>query len=292
MLVVAATALFGTIGTARVLGPTASSWSVGALRLLLAVAVLLAVARWLDGRGRLWALVRRPESFLAGAGQAAFQLTFLTAVELTGVAVTTLVAIGSAPLLTGVLTRAVTARWVAATALGLVGLGMLVGGSVGPLSHVGLLLALGAGLAYAVYTTASSRLARNSPSASVTAAGFVVAAALLGPALLVTDNGWVMTRAGATSLGYLAVVATALAYLLFVTGLRAVPAATAQTLGLTEPVVATALGVLVLGESLRPVSYLGASLVIAGLVVLAREPGTGNPTVSPRWRSRRLRSSS
>lgn len=269
LLVVTATALFGTIGTARVLGPSASSWSVGALRLLLAVAVLVAVARWQDGRGRTWGLVPRRDSLLAGAGQATFQVTFLTAVELTGVAVATLVAIGSAPLITGLLTRSVSRRWVAATVLALLGLALLVSGSVAPLSRTGLALALGAGLAYAVYTTASSRLTAHAPPASVTAAGFVVAAALLAPALLVTDSSWVASAAGAGLLVYLALVATAVAYLLFVTGLRVVPAASAQTLGLTEPVVATALGVLVLGEALRPVGLLGAVLVLAGLAVLA-----------------------
>lgn len=269
LLVVTATSLFGTIGTARVLGPSASSWSLGALRMLLAVAVLVAVAAWLDGRGVAWGLVPRRDSLLAGAGQATFQVTFLTAVELTGVAVATLVAIGSAPLLTGLLTRSVTRRWAVATALAVLGLGLLVSGSVAPLSGTGLLLALGAGLAYAVYTTASSRLTSHAPPASVTAAGFIVAAAVLAPALLVTDSSWLASVAGTGLLVYLALVATALAYLLFVTGLRAVPAASAQTLGLTEPVVATALGVLVLGEALRPVGLLGAALVLCGLAVLA-----------------------
>lgn len=269
LLVVTATSLFGTIGTARVLGPSASSWSLGALRLLLAVAVLVAVAAWLDGRGVAWGLVPRRDSLLAGAGQATFQVTFLTAVELTGVAVATLVAIGSAPLMTGLLTRSVTRRWAVATALAVLGLGLLVSGSVAPLSGTGLLLALGAGLAYAVYTTASSRLTAYAPPASVTAAGFIVAAAVLAPALLVTDNSWLVSAAGTGLLVYLALVATALAYLLFVTGLRAVPAASAQTLGLTEPVVATALGVLVLGEALHPVGLLGAVLVLCGLAVLA-----------------------
>lgn len=271
-LVVAATALFGTIGTARVLGPEASSWSVGALRLLVAVVVLVAFAAWRDGRGATWSLVRRRESLLAGAGQAAFQVTFLAAVELAGVAVTTLVAIGSAPLVTGVLTRAVTPRWLAATGVALTGLVLLVAGSVAPLSTPGLLLALGAGLSYSCYTTASSRLAAHAPAASVTAAGFVVAAALLAPALLVTDNGWVASGAGLLLLGHMSLVATALAYLLFVLGLQRIPAASAQTLGLTEPVVATALGVLVLDERLRPVGLLGAVLVVAGLAALGRRP--------------------
>lgn len=292
-LVLAATALFGTIGTARVLGPSASSWSVGSLRLAVAAVVLVVLAARLDrprhrvARSRsvpsLAELIRHRDTWLAGAAQAAFQLTFLTAVELAGVAVSTLVAIGSAPLVTGLLTRAVTRQWLVATALGLTGLGLLVGGSVSGAaedSGTGIALALGAGVAYAGYTTASSRLAARAPAASVTAAGFVVAAAVLAPALLVTDHAWLLTAAGVAMVAYLALVATALAYLLFVTGLRHVPPATAQTMGLTEPVVATVLGVLVLGEVLRPSGIAGALLVLAGLSVVARRPG-GTPPAPP-----------
>jgi DME family drug/metabolite transporter len=270
LLVVTAASLFGTIGTARVLGPDASSWSVGGMRLLVAVAALLAVASRFDGPRRSWTLVRRPESLLAGAGQAVFQVTFLTAVQLTGVAVGTLVAIGSAPLVTGLLARTVSTRWAVATGLGLVGLCLLVTGSADDVSWPGVLLALGAGVAYAVYTTSSSRLAAQAPAASVTAAGFVVAAGLLAPVLLLTDNGWVASREGLALLGYLSLVATALAYLLFVRGLMTVPAATAQTLGLAEPVVATALGLVVLDERLGAWGFLGATMVLAALVVLAR----------------------
>lgn len=268
----AAVCLFGTIGTARVLGPDASSWSVGGLRLLVAVVALLAFAAYADGPRTVWPLVRRPESLLAGAGQAAFQVTFLTAVQLTGVAVGTLVAIGSAPLVTGLLTRHLSRRWVVSTALGLAGLVLLVVGAGEDVSGRGALLALGAGLSYAVYTTASSRLATTSPPASVTAAGFVVAAVLLAPVLLVTDNSWAGSAAGISLLVYISLVATALAYLLFVTGLRSVPASTAQSLGLTEPVVATVLGMAVLGERLGPLGLLGAGIVLVGLVVLARAP--------------------
>jgi drug/metabolite transporter, DME family len=54
------------------------------------------------------------------------------------------------------------------------------------------------------------------------------------------------------------------------------------TLMLTDPLVATLLGVLVLGESLAPIAGVGVVLVLAGLllqgVVLAREePGLEEP---------------
>jgi drug/metabolite transporter, DME family len=267
--------LFGTVGTARVLGPAVSSWSLGAMRLLLGAAVLVLVARLVDGtrpgRAGLPALARRPASLLAGLGQAGFQVTFLAAVELTGVAVGTLVAIGSAPVFSGILTRTVERVWLLATGLAVAGVALLAVGGAQHLSPYGVLAALGAGLSYALYTAASRSLAQQGePPASVAAAGFVVAAALLAPALLVTDRSWIWTTGGLTLVLYLGIVATAVAYLLFVAGLRHVMAPAAQTIGLAEPVVATTLGVLVLGERLRPLGLVGCLLVLGGIGVLAR----------------------
>lgn len=203
-------------------------------------------------------------------------MTFLAAVELTGVAVSTLVAIGSAPIFSGILSRLVHRRWVISTGLAVLGVAMLLTGAGAQVSWYGIVAALAAGFSYALYTVASGSLARAQYAAApVTAAGFVVAAVLLAPALLLTDNRWLVTPAGAGMVLYLAAVATTAAYLLFVRGLRHVPPPTAQVVGLVEPVVATALGVLVLGERIRPVAALGCVLVVAALVVVARGPSPG-----------------
>lgn len=275
LLVVGATTVFGTIGTVRVLGPTASSWSVGALRLLIAMALLVVIARLVDARAdERWplpALLLRPPTLAAGLGQAGFQVTFLAAVELTGVAVSTLVAIGSAPVFSGLLSRSVGRDWLVATALALLGLTLLLGGAEAEVSAYGVATALAAGLCYATYTFSSGLLAAaGHPPTSVTAAGFSVAGVLLAPALLVTDNRWALTGQGLVMVLYLAVVATVVAYLLFVAALRHLSAPTVQVVGLLEPVVATLLGVLVLGERLEPLASLGLLLVLAGLVVIAR----------------------
>jgi DME family drug/metabolite transporter len=71
----------------------------------------------------------------------------------------------------------------------------------------------------------------------------------------------------------LAVGATAGAYLLFIAGLGGVPAATAATLALAEPLTATLLGVTVFGERLGRVAVLGALVVAVALLLTARRPG-------------------
>lgn len=103
--VLTGTALFDTVGTARPLDPDAPAAAVGAARAILAAAVLVPLAVW---AGESWfAALRRRPVWAAGASQAAFQVTFLAAVLLTGVATGTLVAIGSAPLFAGLLHRRV-----------------------------------------------------------------------------------------------------------------------------------------------------------------------------------------
>jgi len=275
LLVLAGASLFGTIGTARVLGPDSPSGSVGAVRVLLAAVVLVALASVSrPGAGawrREWA---RGSTLVAGGAQAAFQLTFLAAVLHTGVAVGTLVAIGTAPLVAGLLSRQVSRSWAVATCVALVGLVLLVlGGGGARLSWTGLLLAAGAGTAYGVYLVATSRaVTRGAPPALTTAVAFTVAAVVLLPWLALEDASWLGTGSGWLMVVYLALVPTVLAYRLFARGLRSVPASTASTMALAEPVVATVLGVALLDERLSVVGWLGAGLVLTGLVLVSRRP--------------------
>jgi DME family drug/metabolite transporter len=63
-------------------------------------------------------------------------------------------------------------------------------------------------------------------------------------------------------------VATAAAYTLFARGLQRVPAATALSLSLVEPLTAALLGISLLGEQLTPLRGLGMGLLFGGLVLL------------------------
>lgn len=271
---VAATALFGTVGTARVLGPDVSAWPVAAARLGLGGGLLLAVALLAGVRlATLRGLWRRPAVWAAALGMASFQVSFLAAVAETGVAVGTLLAIGSAPLFTGVITRHVDRVWALTTGLALVGLTLLVlgggGGAGGALTPGGVALALLAGASYATYAVASSAL-RAAGALAAPAAVFVLAGALGVPVLLFSDVAWLVSLGGAGMVLYLAVVPTVLAYILLARGLRVLAPSAVATLGLTEPVVAAALGVLVLGERIPALGLTGAVLLVTALGVFAR----------------------
>lgn len=271
---------FGTTGTAQALGPDASSITVGAARVAVGALLLLA-AEWAmkrraahGGATPAWPL--RPLA-VGALGVAAYQLCFFAAVKDTGVAVGTVVALGSAPALAGLggwlLDRAVPGRaWALATALACAGVATLAlgGGSNSDVSAPGVALALGAGAAYAAFVLASKRLLDQGHQVEpVMARLFGLGALLLSPALLLGDAAWLATAPGAAMALWLGAVPTAIAYILFASGLRHLPANEVATLTLAEPVTAALLGAAVLGERPGPTALVGIVIILAGLAVLA-----------------------
>jgi DME family drug/metabolite transporter len=274
VLVVTAAVLFGTTGTAQALGPGASPLAVGAARIAVGAVLLLAAARLVGGRGgaRAWS---RGALLAAAGGIAGYQLAFFAAVADTGVAVGTVVALGSAPALAGLLARctggaALDGRWAACTALATAGVLLLVlSGAEAHVSLPGIALALGAGTSYATYTVASKRLlADGHAPEAVMARGFGLAALALAP-LLVLSGGEVWSADGLVLALYLGAIPTALAYVLFARGLQRLTAGETATLTLAEPLTAAALGTLVLAERPGLLALAGAALVLAGLAALA-----------------------
>lgn len=284
---IAAAALWGTTGTAQSFAPDgATPLAVGAVRIALGGSVLVAFAALtgLISREKAPAMSRAISRdawlpvVVAAVGVALYQPLFFAGVSLSGVSVGTVIAIGSAPVMAGLAGFAALGErpgvlWVAATALAIAGCVLLLGsGSTGEISALGVISALGAGLCYGSYATASKTLLdRGLSQSSVMALAFGVGGALLAPALLFVDLGWLTESAGIAVALHLGLVATAAAYLLFAKGLSGLPVATAATLSLAEPLTAGLLGFLLLGERLGPVALLGAALLLCGLLATVRQ---------------------
>jgi len=279
LAVLLAAVLFGTTGTAQALGPDAAApLAVGSARILVGAALLALVARRIAPPGPV-AWDRR---VLAASGVcvALYQVAFFVAVDLTGVAVGTVVAIGSGPAFAGALAWAIegerpTRRWAAATALAAAGVGLLVAGSGGAaVDPAGVGLALVSGLGYAGYTVGAKRLLRvgHAPEA-VMAWAFGIGALVLLPVLAAAAGPWLIEPGGLALVLYLGALPTALAYVLFARGLQRLGAGETATLTLAEPLTAAALGIAVLGESPTAGTAAGAALVLAGLGVLAAGAG-------------------
>ncbi|HLN78846.1 MAG TPA: EamA family transporter [Nocardioidaceae bacterium] len=274
LLVLAGASLFGTVGTAQALGPDVPASSLAASRLLVTALAFACIAMALGRSHGVLAATRHVPTWLAGLGQASFNLCFLAAMTHAGVAVGTLVAIGATPIITGLVARHVTRLWLFATAVAVAGLGLLVGGQqAGPLSvsPVGVLLALGAAASYATYIVAGNAAERRGlETQSFLAAAFTVSALATLPWLLVGSVDWVGTADGALLLGYLVLVPTILSYSLFNRGLRGIRSSTASTLGLVEPVIAATLAWFVLDERLTRLGLVGAVLILIGLLLIVR----------------------
>jgi DME family drug/metabolite transporter len=127
-----------------------------------------------------------------------------------------------------------------------------------------------AGGCYGVYTVAAKHLIQRGTSMpAAVAVTLLVGGSVLAPWTL-SALPELTTPSTLALVLWLGPVTAAAAYWFFVTGLRRVSAATAGTLALVEPLVATTLAVLVLGERLSAPVTAGAVLLLGGLVIVSR----------------------
>jgi len=273
-LVLAAAMLWGTTGTAQAFAPAGyDSAAIGALRLLVGgiALLLLTLYRKEFGSFRDWQF--RP-LLLAALFTATYQLTFFSAVAKTGVAVGTVVGIGSAPIAGGLLAlifrgESPGRRWYAATLLAIFGC-ILLGFSGGEVTvdPLGIALAIAAGAAYAAYTLMIKGLLEHQNPNAVMAIVVCLGALILSPALFRIDTEWLLQPGSVAVILHLGLATMALSYWLFARGLQTVAVGSAVTLSLAEPMTAALLGIFVLGEILNLQAGLGIMLIFCGLAVL------------------------
>ncbi|MDR7190396.1 DME family drug/metabolite transporter [Microbacterium sp. BE35] len=290
LAVLAAALLFGTTGTSQALGPAGTTpLSIGVMRMVIGGTGLAIIAFSLAARHarRLPAGTVRPRwgarpvllMVLTGACLALYQPLFFLGTARNGVAVGTVVALGSAPILAGLLEWALTRRmptptWMGATALATIGVVLLgfggEAGTAGGTDPLGLLGSIGAGASFAVIANAQRRLLDDGwdPFTVVGAMG-ASSAIICAFALPFVDLSWLGTTSGAVMALWLGLATISIAYVLFTWGLSGLTAATAATLTLGEPLTASVLGIVVLGERLSALAIVGLVVLAAGLALLA-----------------------
>ncbi|WP_406006026.1 DMT family transporter [Streptomyces sp. NBC_00637] len=294
----AASVLWGTTGTAATFAPNVGPLAIGAVAMGLGglLQALIAAPGIVHHASRLR---ERRGTVLLGAGSVAvYPLAFYSSMHLAGVAVGTVVSIGTAPLASVLIERVVdgrrlTRRWTFAATLGLLGTLLLCvaeashadvgaeGGSVAA-TLLGTGLGLVAATTYALYAWSAHRLiARRIPSHAAMGAVFGIGGLVLLPVLAVTGAPLVDSWSDAAVGAYMALIPMFVGYVLFGRGLARVPASTATTLSLLEPAVAAVLAVAVVGERLPATGWTGVTLVVACLAVITlpapaprnRQPG-------------------
>jgi DME family drug/metabolite transporter len=294
VLVAVAGVLWGTGGLAATFAAQHSTLSWPALSALRLVAGGLLMVAPTAATGELRRIPRTPASLrhigLTALLSAVYQGAYFQALALVGVAVATVIALGSAPVAVAIASairgrRMPSAAVIVALVAAVVGL-ILVTDAPAVASDpaktaLGVLLALVAGLSFAGTTVVNRRAGpRLTPPAliatSFTVAGLLVAiwGAFAGFDLMGTD------AAGWAWIAFLAAVPTVLAYLAFFGGLlRGVPSTTAAILSLIEPVTATVLAVTVLREPLTLAASIGIILLLLA-VVLVRPQRAGDGAIA------------
>ncbi|MGW6350426.1 DMT family transporter [Streptomyces sp. NPDC055080] len=284
-LVVAGVA-WGTAGAAaslifRVsdLGPLALSfWRCAGGLVLLAGALALRPRRTPGpaetGRRRLLRILG------TGIGLTLFQSAYFAAVEVTGLAVGTVVTLGAGPVLIAVGARLTMGERLGRGGLAgvtgaLAGLAVLVlGGDGAEVRPLGVALALLSAAGYAAITLLTRWLGRDGGGGDalatsawafgIGAVGLLPMAAAEGLVPHTAETGQVLWL-----LVYVAAVPTALAYALYLAGAAAVRSATVSVIMLLEPVSAALIAVTVLRERLTAATVVGTLLLLTAVAGLA-----------------------
>ncbi|PCI06125.1 MAG: EamA family transporter [Hyphomicrobiales bacterium] len=170
--------------------------------------------------------------------------------------------------------------------LGLFGVMALVGGSVIEGENIaifGMIACLGAALSYACAATFGRRFRTMDVSNSYVAFGQLTASTLVMiPVMLIVDRPWELAMPGTgvvLAIVALALISTALAYVIYFQLLASVGAVNVALVTLLVPVSAILLGTIFLNEILETRHYVGLALILTGLIAvdgrLLRKSTTG-----------------
>ena len=153
---------------------------------------------------------------------------------------------------------------------------ILVSGISGEgLTLTGLLLGLGSGIGYGLYSILGTIALRKYSPYTVTTYTFLFAAAgswlVCGPADLISKFSAAENLTGLLLFCVLTGLVTAvIPFLAYTLGLRTVEASRAGILATIEPLVATLVGILFFSESLTLLSGIGIVLILAAVILLNR----------------------
>jgi DME family drug/metabolite transporter len=272
--VLLACALFSTSATGRAyLDFPGTSISVGAWRVFLGGIGLAAYVAIRYGTTGLRKLIRLPIVWVMALAVLAYQISFFIGAARIGVAMGTLGALATAPFFAGLLgwlvgTGKPSAVWAVSTLMGVIGLALITGVSE-VRDNLGFFAVFISGVMYAVFTVFGVRLTRTHDVSGVEVLGaaFGIGAVISLPIVLFT-SAWVNSALLVGFVLYIGLATTALGYILFGNGLTHLSPGTVSTLTLAEPVLATMMGVFILGEAMNLRGWVGCAVIIGALALL------------------------
>lgn len=279
-----AASMWGTVGPVVQLYPEGTAFQYAAMRNLFGIAALWLMVALLKQRTKytkqdVWPML------LGGVGTAAFMPFYTLGFQRAGVAIAAIVAIGSAPIFTGIVARVLFKRtpgkpWFIGTGLAVFGVALLNFPSGDSQVHIdGVLFATVCGLAYAFQATGMEMLGKRHHPVQSVAPIWTVGTILQAPIVFGKDFSFLSDPLLLAGTVYGGVFTVAITFSMFTWGIARVGSATAVTVGLMEPITAAALGVTLLGETIAPVGVIGIVSVLAGLIVVSRPDNTSPRSV-------------
>lgn len=222
-----------------------------------------------------------------GLASGLYQVAFFTAIGFVGIAVATLVTIGSTPIMVlavEALTGRVrlTGRLALALAAALVGLVLLAGSPPAGLplgdALIGAGLSLVAGASFAGISLLGANPDPDFDDATGTGVAFVGGGlVVLAVASAFGPIGFTVTPWALLLVVALGLVPSAVAYLSYLRGLRTQSGTVGSLVALLEPITATTLAAVVFAEWLPPVGAVGAALLLAAVVLTTLGSGAAVP---------------
>lgn len=279
LLVLMASMSWGTTGILQAFTPEGTHpLTVGAIRVVLASFVLMLYLKW--KRKSIVAILRKPPFFhllITVVGVMGYQFSFFPALLLTGVSVGSMIAIGAAPVIAGILgavfeKEPLSGRWLLSTLIAIAGCALLLGfGSSTDITVnvKGASLALAAAFCYAILGLGMKRIGTVLDTVEAAAAATTASLVVGLPVLIFFNSLWIFTARGMVIASALGILTEALPMCYFAVGLKKIYLRDAFTLSLFEPLTAFALSALILGERLAPLPLFGAGLILCGVFILS-----------------------
>ena len=280
------TILWGTVGPVVNLFPEGTEFQYSLIRNLTGTSALWLLVLFSKNKRRYTKQDIVP-ILVGGTGASLFFPLFILSFQLTGVGVASVVSIGVAPIFVGLiawiaLKQPPGKQWVVGTLIavcGVVALNWPSGNNT--VSFLGVAFAMAAAFGYSMQATGMGMISkRHTPFQSV-APMFTIGTLFQAPLSYGRDFSFLQDPVLLLGALYGGIITVAIAYAFFIYGIARIGAATAVTVGLMEPLTASILGVVLLGEIVSTVGLIGSALILAGLVVVSRPPRQKQVLLAP-----------
>lgn len=279
-----AATLWGTTGTVASLAPNISSLAIGAFSMGVGGIFQAFLSYKSIKKDFVKVIAHKKMLIVSIVALVVYPLAFYSSMRLAGVAIGTVVSIATAPFFSVLLEclfskrKKVTKQWLISFVVGVIGIILLVfsepftGNNVdSDMKLLGVLLGLVAGMTYATYSWGlKAMIDRGVKSQAAMGSTFGFGAILLLPTLFITGDSMFSSPTNIMVLGYMALIPMGVGYIAYGFGLRFVTASSANLLTMFEPVIAAVLAVVIVGESIPSIGWVGIALILVCLLIQAK----------------------